>query len=109
VEAAVECVLGNAVAYAGGRVRVRVGRLPGRKALAYVRCQDSGPGIPADERRRIFEPFYRGRAAAETGAPGTGVGLYLARKAAQLHGGDAKLELPPEGGLVVTLSFRSVP
>ncbi|MBN1519061.1 MAG: HAMP domain-containing histidine kinase [Spirochaetales bacterium] len=109
VEAAVECVLGNAVAYAGGRVRVRVGRLPGRKALAYVRCQDSGPGIPADERRRIFEPFYRGRAAAETGAPGTGVGLYLARKAAQLHGGHAKLELPPEGGLVVTLSFRSVP
>lgn len=108
VAAAIQGVLGNAVRYAGGRIRVRVWeeRRRGRN-LAMLRCDDQGPGIRRDERRRAFEPFYRGSGALASGSPGTGIGLYLARRSARLYGGDARLIHPAGGGLGVELSFRS--
>lgn len=108
LESAVECVIGNAILYAGGAVRVegrRSGR--GKRRFVTIACADSGPGVPWRERRRLFEPFYRGVAATSAAVRGTGIGLYLARRVARLHGGDARLRFPAEGGLVVELSFRS--
>ncbi|MCK6427695.1 MAG: HAMP domain-containing histidine kinase, partial [Burkholderiaceae bacterium] len=57
---------------------------------------DRGPGVPAAERERIFEPFYRLAGASET-AGGVGLGLALVRKIAEQHGGSAVC-LPRAGG-----------
>jgi len=108
VESAVECVLGNAVKYAGGVIRVSLAETRrGGRRLATIRCSDSGPGMSRADRARAFEPFWRGKAALDAGIQGTGVGLYLARRVARLHGGDATVRCPPEGGTVVELRFRS--
>jgi signal transduction histidine kinase len=108
IGSALECVVGNAVKYAGGSIRVELHETIRRgRRLACARCIDTGPGVPRSERRRIFEPFFRGSGATSAGIPGTGVGLYLARRVARLHGGDAGLYFPPEGGMGVELTFRS--
>lgn len=77
----------NAVRYtqAGGRVVVRV-RRDGEEALLEV--ADNGPGIPADERERVFDRFYRG---AEVTEPGSGLGLAIARQVADMHAGRIEL------------------
>lgn len=108
IESAVDSVLGNAAKYAGGPILVRVfEEKRGSKRLVMLRCEDGGPGLSREERRRVFEPFYRGSSTIARGLPGTGIGLYLARRAARLHGGDARLYNPQGGGLGVELSFRS--
>jgi signal transduction histidine kinase len=49
---------------------------------------DDGPGVPAAERERVFDRFYRG---AECDTTGSGLGLAIARRVAQLHGGEITL------------------
>jgi len=88
-------LLENAKRYAGDDgVRVDVGRsVDGKVRLRVI---DSGPGVPAEERERIFEPFYRPpgeRGHAETGV---GLGLALVRQIAERHGGSVRC-LPAEG------------
>ncbi|MEW6097886.1 MAG: HAMP domain-containing sensor histidine kinase [Pseudomonadota bacterium] len=80
---------------------VQVRRGPGR---AELRVCDRGPGVPADQRERIFEPFYRLPGHAEH-AGGVGLGLSLVRQIARRHGGDARCEAREGGGscFVVTL------
>ena len=65
---------------------------------------DRGPGVPADQRDRIFEPFYRMPGHAEH-AGGVGLGLSLVRQIAQRHGGNVRCEERPGGGscFVITL------
>ena len=58
---------------------------------------DRGPGVPEDERERIFEPFYQGRVTRKDYVQGTGIGLTIAREIARAHGGDIAL-LPNEEG-----------
>jgi PAS domain S-box-containing protein len=62
--------------------------------------EDDGPGIPPDERERLFEPFERGEASAPS--PGLGVGLSLVSRFAEAHGGRAWVEDRQGGGA----SFR---
>lgn len=91
-------VLENAVRYtpAGGEVTVR---LHADGADAIVDVVDSGPGIPASERERVFDPFYR-RSGAE--GTGSGLGLAIAREAAiALHGSLNLLDSPDGRGLIV--------
>jgi signal transduction histidine kinase len=57
---------------------------------------DQGPGIRAGEAERIFEPLYHAAARGEDArAPGTGLGLPVARRIAQAHGGRVFVESPP--------------
>jgi PAS domain S-box-containing protein len=77
-----------------GTVTVSAERRDGMYALAL---RDSGPGIPADVRQRVFEPFYT------TKHRGTGLGLATARRLVEQHHGTMDLECPPEGGTIVTL------
>ncbi|WP_198117663.1 HAMP domain-containing sensor histidine kinase [Massilia rhizosphaerae] len=80
-------LLENAVRYgAGSAVEARLATA-GDGALWLDVC-DGGPGVPAPERERVFEPFYRIAGASET-AGGVGLGLSLVRQIARRHGGDA--------------------
>jgi signal transduction histidine kinase len=79
-------LLENAQRYAGdGEIAISVHPDGGR---AILEVRDHGPGVPPDERERIFEPFYRLAAARETGR-GSGLGLALVREIARRHGGEA--------------------
>lgn len=64
---------------------------------AVLRVNDHGPGVPPDQRERIFEPFYRLPGASEREG-GVGLGLALVRSIALRHGGTASCSNRPEGG-----------
>jgi signal transduction histidine kinase len=86
----------NAVEAAGfdGRVEVRVGETSGGP---HIRVSDTGPGIPPELRRRLFEPLFT------TKESGTGLGLAVSRAIARAHGGELAAEAPPGGGARFTL------
>lgn len=73
-------------------------------AAVVIDVVDRGPGIDDDERDRIFERFYRGR-AAKTGIPGTGLGLASARSIVRAHGGEIWVTTPPAGGAAFHVSL----
>ncbi len=60
---------------------------------------DDGPGIPAEDRDRVFQPFVRLDASRNPATGGVGLGLTIARDVARSHGGDVRLETSPRGGL----------
>jgi two-component system, OmpR family, sensor kinase len=81
-----ENLVDNAIRYTpAGSVAVSVGRAADE---AIVEVEDTGPGIPAEERVRVFDRFYRGESAAEGG---TGLGLAIVRRIAERHGGSVEL------------------
>ena len=65
----------------------------------------AGPGIPRDERERVFEPFYRGPAAERNATPGSGLGLSLVRHVVRAHGGRVHVEGREGGGAAVVLEL----
>ncbi|MGZ6545393.1 MAG: GAF domain-containing sensor histidine kinase [Actinomycetota bacterium] len=71
--------------------------------VVQVRVADHGPGIPADDRERVFEAFYRGDAAPER--PGSGLGLAIARAVVVAHGGKIWVEGAPGGGTVIVFEL----
>lgn len=91
----------NAIRYtqAGGRVTVHVHAGPQGTWLSVT---DNGPGIRAEARAHVFEPFYR----ASTDMEGTGLGLAIARQITSAHRGEITLAPNPEGcGVVATVRF----
>jgi two-component system OmpR family sensor kinase len=86
-------LIDNAIRYTAPSGRVRVSVRPG-DTTAQVIVQDTGPGIPADERERVFDRFYRGRDAA---AGGSGLGLAIVRQIATLHGANVTLSAGTAG------------
>ena len=100
-------LLGNAVRYAGAAeepIEVGGARRGGRVHF-YVR--DHGRGLPAAERQRVFDAFYRGTATRQT--PGTGIGLAIVRKIARLYGGRAWVEETPGGGCTFRVELLELP
>lgn len=86
-------LLENARRYSAGEITVTVHRHPRH---AEVRVCDQGPGVPPDQRERIFEPFYRLPGASER-AGGVGLGLALVRSIAGRHNGSAQCEGRTDG------------
>ncbi|RZL57429.1 MAG: two-component sensor histidine kinase [Variovorax sp.] len=98
-------LLDNAVKYTpeGGRVDLRIVGPDGDRVRPQIVVEDSGPGLPAAERERVFDRFYR---AGEPQAPGSGLGLSIVRSIAVLHGARIELGVSPGlGGLQVRISF----
>ena len=69
-----------------------------------IRIADSGPGIPESNRERIFYKFYREPSVRDR-VPGSGLGLYIAREIARIHGGDLYMEHADFGGTVFCFSL----
>lgn len=94
-------LIDNALRYtpAGGTITVRSALRDGH---AVLEVEDNGPGIPAEERERVFDRFYR---IAGTAGEGCGLGLTIVREIAHLHEADIRLASPEGGGLTVTLIF----
>ena len=90
-------LIDNAVRYAGAGGRVRAAVLADA-GQALLRIDDSGPGIPLDERGRVFDRFYR-RDSGDT--TGSGLGLAIVRAIADRHGARIDLADAPLGGLRV--------
>ncbi|MFI6682483.1 sensor histidine kinase [Streptomyces sp. NPDC050485] len=89
---AVRNLVENALRHGGGtRVEVRV-------TAGRVGVRDHGPGVPAEDRTRVFERRVTGAAST-----GTGTGLAIVRWVAELHGGSAQLSRAPGGGLLAEL------
>jgi PAS domain S-box-containing protein len=108
LERIVENLVVNAEKYAGEDARVVI-RTSLLDDVLSIRVEDDGPGVPDALREAIFEPFNRGD--AELGyAPGTGIGLSLVKRFAQLHGGAARVEPSSQGGaaFIVTIPARGV-
>ncbi len=91
-------VLNAAQALQGsGRITVAAAPLP--DGMVNVQVRDTGPGIPAEICEQVFEPFFT------TKARGGGLGLSIALRTAELHGGTLAVTCPPAGGTVFTLTL----
>jgi signal transduction histidine kinase len=73
---------------------------------AVVRVEDTGVGIPEDQREHIFDRFYRGASSSFVKVPGVGLGLYISRQLAERHGGSLSVERSTPGiGSVFALAL----
>jgi len=97
-------LLENARRYGGDEVSADVGTLPDGRIEISIR--DRGPGVPAEFRERIFEPFYRLPGHAER-AGGVGLGLSLVRQIAERHGGRVRCEGREGGGTCFVITLPS--
>jgi signal transduction histidine kinase len=92
-------LLDNAIKY-GVRARIVV---DDDERRLRIRVLDQGPGIPAAEMEKVFEPFYRVESSRSRATGGTGLGLSIAKGIAEDHGGRLELGNRAEGGLEATL------
>lgn len=98
-------LLDNAVKYTpdGGRIDLRIVGADGERAGPEIVVEDSGPGLPAAERERVLDRFYR---AGQPQVPGSGLGLSIVKSIATLHGARVGFGVSPTlGGLQVRMSF----
>ena len=70
--------------------------------------EDRGLGIDAEDRKHIFEPFYRGREAVSKQIHGSGLGLNLVHRIAEAHGGRVSVASEPGKGSVFSLTLPAV-
>jgi len=107
VERIVENLLGNAVKHTPGDSRIWV-RLERTDHGALLMVEDDGPGVPPEERVTIFEAYRQGSshdAASAATVGGSGVGLALIARFAELHDGRAWVEEREGGGASFRVSF----
>ena len=98
IDDAIRNLIENAVVHAPPHSEVTVST----RADGSIDVSDHGPGVPREDRERIFERFWRGRAAP---AHGAGLGLAIVAEIMKAHGGSAKVDTGPNGGAVFTLVF----
>jgi len=97
----IDNLIDNAIRYTpkGGRITVRTGYDDG----AWLKVEDNGPGIPVEERARVFDRFYR---VAGSGQPGSGLGLAIVHEVAQRHRARVGIEAGEgDSGTLFTVRF----
>jgi signal transduction histidine kinase len=101
-------LLHNAIKYTpdGGSIHLQITATTDGHATAEIR--DSGPGIPAAHRERIFERFYRVDAGRSSDSGGAGLGLAIARWAIEANGGRIELESEEGKGSVFRVILPAI-
>ena len=99
LRSAIANVVRNAITYSPVDVPVKVDVQSNRRSARVV-VQDQGEGIPPEEGERVFEPFSRGT-SSEAKHRGTGLGLFIARRVLEAHGGSIALRRPGKGATFV--------
>jgi two-component system sensor histidine kinase CpxA len=97
---AIENVLRNALIHSGGDVDVAIEQQTAGEIVVTI--GDHGPGVPEPELKRLFEPFYRVDPSRDHKQSGYGLGLAIAARVIERHGGSIEARNKPEGGLLVT-------
>jgi signal transduction histidine kinase len=110
---ALQNLLHNAARYGAGDshwIGLSASRAGGdAKPAVEIRVADRGPGIPADEQAHIFEPFFRGRRALQDQIHGTGLGLNLAKKIVEAHGGSIQVKSAATKGTEFIVHLPAAP
>jgi signal transduction histidine kinase len=124
LKSALQNLISNAVKYGGSArwIRISASMEPPRSGLAmtvdrgrtlsrgrqvYFAVEDRGLGIDAEDRKHIFEPFYRGRVAVSEQIQGSGLGLNLVMRIVAAHGGHVMVNSEPGKGSTFTLALPS--
>ena len=102
IDQVIDNMVTNALKYSPADTEIRIKGYVDSDNVA-LSVEDNGVGIPADEMPRVFGRYFRARTAA--GVQGTGIGLYVAREIARLHGGDDHVESEEGRGTSVTLNI----
>jgi signal transduction histidine kinase len=84
---------------AQGRITVNIERDGAEWTISMA---DTGPGMPQEVKEKVFEPFFTTRSR------GTGLGLPIARRVVEAHGGRIGIDTPAGGGTVVSLSLPAL-
>ncbi|MCM3695994.1 sensor histidine kinase [Microbacterium oleivorans] len=104
IEQAIENILTNAVKFTprGGSVTVRVG---GEGERALISISDTGIGMSAEDKQRVFDRFYRASSVRKNAVQGIGVGLSIVKSIVDAHGGEVTIESEPGEGTTIGLSL----
>jgi signal transduction histidine kinase len=108
IERALYNLLSNAVKYSGAACWIRVTAWQANAAQLAIAVEDRGLGIEPAEVRRLFQPFWRGRAARASNLPGNGLGLCLVDRIVRAHGGKITVASKPGQGSTFTLYLPCV-
>lgn len=98
-------LLDNARRYGGGQIELGVEDLGQETRITIA---DHGPGIPADQLEKVFEPYFRLESSRAKHTGGTGLGLAIAKAIVEVHGGTIRLESEPGQGVRVTVCLPRV-
>ena len=107
IQAVIRHLIGNSLKYAAPESTIEL-RAWSEADKVMIAVKDRGPGIPEREQERIFERFYRSPRSA-TAAPGTGMGLAIARDIVEAHGGTLNVCSHPGQGSEFYFSIPAVP
>jgi signal transduction histidine kinase len=112
LKSALQNLISNAVKYGGDarwlRVSATLDEGVGTQQRVIFAVEDRGMGIGAEDRKHIFEAFYRGRDAVSQQIQGSGLGLNLVQRIAEAHGGTVGVASEPGKGSTFTLSLPTV-
>jgi signal transduction histidine kinase len=103
VEQVLSNLLGNAIRHAPPGSTIRVTSSPGPRGFVEIAVRDDGPGVAAGDRERIFLPYVRGGDGRRAG--GLGLGLAIARRLVEAHGGSLGVRPAPDGGSVFAFTL----
>jgi len=108
LRSAIENVVRNAVRFTAPGTEVKVSLASGSEGLTVI-VRDHGPGVPADQLEKVFEPFFRSSEARDRHSGGVGLGLAIAAGAVRAHGGEISARNADDGGLLVTIRLPAPP
>jgi two-component system, OmpR family, sensor histidine kinase CiaH len=107
LQMAVNNLIDNAIKYSPKETTIAV-LLEQKKNKITVQVKDGGKGIAGEEKKKVFDKFYRSGNEATKGAKGTGLGLYLTQKITQQHNGNISVTDNIPTGSIFTINLQSL-
>ncbi len=102
ISRAIENILRNAIKYTAHQTNVMCS-IDILESIIVIKVEDQGPGVPEQQLKKIFEPFYRSSKSRDRDSGGSGLGLAISKRAIELHAGEINAENDKENGLVITI------